>query len=497
MKLRVLIAICVAVAGIATLGTHGARAQQADALKKAQSAFDQAQLDYLQGKYDEAAKGFQEAYASRPFPQFLYNVGASFHMKGKKASDVDSYGKAVEFYKRYLSEEPQASDKAKVEKAIGVLEAEIKRIKETPAIGTGSGSAVGSGSGAQAAPSQEVQQLGDVKVRGLVVIESEPQNATIYLDDKKKGPFAQTPWSGSLDGEHKVIIEKRGYKISESTLSADPSKLFVLRVVISQENYLGWIEVTSNVPGADVFIDDKSVGAVGRTPFSQNIKPGKHTLWISTEGYGEYSETVDVAAGETHAVKANLNGTPVGKLNIVGLNIEDSSIWIDGKILCERGPCLKAIPQGDHTVTVSRPGWKPYNRHIQIQAKTETTIKVSLAEVPSRSDAVVAFVLAAAFGGGGIYLGTQANKLHDDLKKEIAAGMPPPDSNDPRFLRGKIFAISADAAYGIAAITALTALYYTFRDKGQPTTGLIDVRAMTLNPQVGPHYAGLGMEVSW
>src|SRR5205807_709060 len=149
-------------------------------------------------------------------------VGASFHSKGKKSSDPAAYEKAVEFYKRYLSEEPQATDKAKVEKAIGVLEDEIKRLKApVPSVGSGSGSA--------AAPSQEVQQLGDVKVRGLVVIESEPQNATIYLDDKKNGPFKPTPWSGSLDGEHKIIIEKRGYKVAESTISADPSKLFVLR----------------------------------------------------------------------------------------------------------------------------------------------------------------------------------------------------------------------------------------------------------------------------
>ena len=105
MKLRVLFAIGLAIAALAL----PAAAQSPDALRKAQASFDQAQSDYLQGKYDEAAQGFQEAYGARPFPQFLYNVGASFHMKGKKASDVVAYGKAVEFYKRYLKEEPQAS----------------------------------------------------------------------------------------------------------------------------------------------------------------------------------------------------------------------------------------------------------------------------------------------------------------------------------------------------------------------------------------------------
>src|SRR5690606_2422345 len=94
-------------------------AQSADALKKAQASFDAAQTEYLQGNYDAAAQGFQEAYAARPFPQFLYNVAASFHMKGKKTSDVEAYKKAVEFYRQYLKEEPNASDKAKVEKSIG------------------------------------------------------------------------------------------------------------------------------------------------------------------------------------------------------------------------------------------------------------------------------------------------------------------------------------------------------------------------------------------
>src|SRR3954454_101491 len=107
MKSRGLFAILVAIVAV---GPSRGWAQSPDALKKAQASFDQAQSDYLQGKYDEAAKGFQEAYSSRPFPQFLYNVAASFHMKGKKASDIESYKKAVEYYKQYLKEEPTATD---------------------------------------------------------------------------------------------------------------------------------------------------------------------------------------------------------------------------------------------------------------------------------------------------------------------------------------------------------------------------------------------------
>ena len=520
MQSRVVFVVWMSLCALASPG-YG---QPADALKKAQSAFDRAQVDYLQGKYDDAARGFEEAYTARQFPQFLYNVGASFHMKGKKASDPEAYRHAVEAYRKYLAAEPQAADKDKVDKAIHVLEDEIQRLKDQAAGAPGAGPAspgtpapappavpgsppVPGGpaspgdppavAAAPAGPSAEVEQLGDVNVHGLVVIESEPSNATVYVDDKRKGAFATTPWSGTLDGDHRIIIEKRGYTVIDRTIAADPTKLFVLVGAMSQQSFLGWVEVTSNVPGADIYIDDKSIGSVGRTPLSQNIKPGKHTFWVSAEGYDEYKEEVDVIANEVTPIKATLKGSPVGKLSITGTEIEDATITIDGKLLCERGPCLKSVVQGDHVVTVTRPNFKSYSRRITIQAKTETQIRIGLQPAPGRGDAIVAGVLALGVGGAGVYLGLQASQLRDDLKHEIAAGTAPPDSNDPRFQRGKIFAIAADATFVVAGIIALTAIYYTFRDKGAPSTALIDAKSVTFRPELNPMYAGLGMEVHW
>src|SRR5690349_16500554 len=83
--------------------TSTAFAQDAS-LKKAQEAFDEAQLQYLQKNYDAAADGFKKAYEARNFPQFLYNIGASYHLKGKEKSDIEAYKLAVEYYQRYLAE---------------------------------------------------------------------------------------------------------------------------------------------------------------------------------------------------------------------------------------------------------------------------------------------------------------------------------------------------------------------------------------------------------
>src|SRR5450432_105152 len=186
-----------------------------NAIKIAQSSFDEGQIAFLSSDFDKAAEDFKKAYDARPFPQFLYNIAASYHRKGKAKSDPDSYDKAVTYYKRYLDEEKNAQDKDKVEKAISVLEGEAKRLRATPA-GTGAGSNT-----PPTAPSQEVQDLGDAGIRGLMVIESSPQGASIYLDGKEKGPLGTTPWSGTVSGEHNITVEKRGYKVGEKRIAAD------------------------------------------------------------------------------------------------------------------------------------------------------------------------------------------------------------------------------------------------------------------------------------
>ena len=171
--------------------------------------------------------------------------------------------------------------------------------------------------------------------------------------------------------------------------------------------------------------------------------------------------------------------------------------YVDGKVACERGPCRVPVKEGKHRVTVVRGGYKSYSTTIDVQAKTEISVRAALAKRPGRGDAVVAYVFAGLFAGGGIYLGLQAKNLQQDLEKELAEGTPPVDQDDPRFTRGKYFAIGADAAFGVAGLVGLAAIYYTFRDKGASSTATIDVRSLALYPDLGPDHAGLAMELSW
>ena len=85
-----------------------------DALKAAQSAFDRGQTAYNAGRFQEAASAFAEAYEQKPFPQFLYNIGASYH----KGGDTK---RAIQNYQLYLSMAPDANDADKVRRQIHLL----------------------------------------------------------------------------------------------------------------------------------------------------------------------------------------------------------------------------------------------------------------------------------------------------------------------------------------------------------------------------------------
>lgn len=483
--------ICLTVLVMLITGAIGggsiARAQD-ESLNKAREAFDKAQRLFEAGSYAEAAAEFERAYEARNFPQFLFNIGAAYEKMG-------AYEKAASSYRRYLEADPDASDRVATEKRIAVLDKAAAEVAgKDPST---------------AQPPQAVAGLDEVAPRGLVVIESDPQGASIYVDDKKGKPLSKTPWNGSLEGEHLIILEREGYKPVERRISPDPNKLIIMYFGLAEEDYLGWIDITSNVPGADIYIDKKEAGAYHKAPYQGNLTPGKHKIWVTAEGYNEYYREVDIVAGETQKLEAVLEGSPVGYLNVRGTGVEKVSVVVDGKVACKRGPCKHPLHEGVHRVTIKRPGYKSYSTQIDVQARTEVTLRARLAPEPSRKDAVVAYVVSALFIGGGVWAGLQAKGLEDDLQSDIESGMPPPDEDDPRFTRGKIYSISADAAFAIGGVTLLTAIYYTFRDKGADSTGATDVRALghgprpseaghiAVQPQLSPDFAGLGMEVRW
>lgn len=81
-------------------------------------------------------------------------------------------------------------------------------------------------------------------------------------------------------------------------------KLHVVKSSSETDGNLGTIEVKATPIGAEVFIDDISIG---KAPLSfSKLFPGKHKVTIKNEGYYDYEASVDVAEGKIVVIEESL-----------------------------------------------------------------------------------------------------------------------------------------------------------------------------------------------
>lgn len=99
-----------------------ARAAPAD---DAAEQFDQAELLYREGRYDEAIAILRELIAAYPEPILRFNLGRAYESAGRLEEAIDAY-------ERYLEASPDAPDRVDVEGRIGRLQTQLAAQEPEP-----------------------------------------------------------------------------------------------------------------------------------------------------------------------------------------------------------------------------------------------------------------------------------------------------------------------------------------------------------------------------
>lgn len=81
------------------------------AADEARTLYVEAKNAYDGGRFDDALAGFQAAFAKKPLPGFLFNLGQCERQLGH-------HQRAIFFFERYLDEKPDAANRATVEELI-------------------------------------------------------------------------------------------------------------------------------------------------------------------------------------------------------------------------------------------------------------------------------------------------------------------------------------------------------------------------------------------
>jgi PEGA domain len=480
-----------------------ARPSSVNPMEVAREHMERGQTLYGAGRFIESAEEFLRAYEAQPFAAFLYNAGVAYEK-------VDDPGRAADYFSRYLQADPQAQNAAKLTQRVERLRG-VARTREQEAAAT---ALAGSADAAQAQRAQA--ELADAKKRleelekqlaalggrdafkSLLSVQSKPEDAVITLkgaDGKVIERGSRSPFSHTLDeGKYSIEVEHPKYKTISTPLSVAPGKVYVIIVEMSQGQFLGFLRVVSSVPGADVFVDKKEEGSLGKSPFQNAVTTGSHHIWIEKPGYKPLERDVEVGVGDDVLVRTELERVDHGRIRVVA-NRPDAEVLIDGHAK-GKVPLELDVGHGTHTVKVRAPGMKDWEQQLTVERGQATPVRVRLRPAVSRAGAWVTAGVAAGVLGAAIATGVVGKNIQSELDAARDAGQLRDD--DERIKRGKSLYIVSDVCYGLTVGLTGLAIYYFVRDPLPDSEGrVLQPRDWTFNPYISPGGAGGHLHVAF
>lgn len=141
-------------------------------------------------------------------------------------------------------------------------------------------------------------------LEALVSIETNPAGAVLFVNDRRVGP---SPASIPLgEGMHTLRVELEGYNVLRETVTLTPGEARELALNLIPK--LTQITVITSAPGAEVYIDDRLLGAAG-DPIE--VKPGERKVELRAPGHEPIGMNFEIKPSQRATLQfAMLRSTP-------------------------------------------------------------------------------------------------------------------------------------------------------------------------------------------
>jgi outer membrane receptor protein involved in Fe transport len=138
------------------------------------------------------------------------------------------------------------------------------------------------------------------------------------------------------------------------------------------------LKIETDPPGATVYLDRKDLGDRGKTPQTMALASGTYTVIAELEGYEDArSKAIEVRTGSEKSVSLKLTRI-VGTLRLTGA--AGASVHLDTEdspVLCVV-PCEALAPPGQHTLVLTKPGFRTTRQTVQIKANAINAVKTDI-----------------------------------------------------------------------------------------------------------------------
>jgi hypothetical protein len=226
--------------------------------------------------------------------------------------------------------------------------------------------------------------LTPVQSTGSVYVTSSPSGASVYLDDVYKGTTPNTITSVAT-GTHTIQISRSGYQTYTGTVSVSSGSTTTVSVSLPPiSSSVGSLYMTSNPPGAQVYVDSTYRGTTPTTVGS--LSQGTHAVLLRLSGYQDFSGTATIYAGQTTTMSANLvqviPTTAVGTLTISS-SPSPADVYVDNVFRGYTPLTLTDISPGSHAITLSLTGYQNWLGNVQVSGGQTTTVQGTLIPNPT------------------------------------------------------------------------------------------------------------------
>lgn len=174
------------------------------------------------------------------------------------------------------------------------------------------------------------------------------------------------------------FVEAYRYYRAFLTGASDEEASEVNKALVRIRKSIGILKVTSDPPGATVYLDRKDLGAYGVTPVDVPVKPGEYVVMLEKSGYEAIAqEKRKVSAGESDDVQVKLarregSVALTGKIGRMSVRIGD-----DAPRELELPTTIK-VAAGPQILEFSAPGYATQRMELEVRENQTVEAEVKL-----------------------------------------------------------------------------------------------------------------------
>lgn len=214
-----------------------------------------------------------------------------------------------------------------------------------------------------------------VSIYGTLNVTSNPPGAQVFLNNANKGVTPLTINRLSA-GTYSVILRKTGYQDwtgSVAIRSGAQSNLSQSLIIIPTH---GTLSISSNPPGAQIFLDDVSQGAKVTPSVIGELSAGSHNVKLQKQGYQDWVGSVTIIAGQQSNLSQNLvsaHGSFYIQSNPSGADIVLTST---GANLGKTPKLVNMLTPGSYGVDLEKSGYERNRVLVTVRGGVQTDVPV-------------------------------------------------------------------------------------------------------------------------